>query len=384
MNKRATAALIITLMVLAFSSSLELSIAQGGYNSSYRLLDQKGENPAYTLNVIVPDALLQHYAAMSHRLSTLGDFPKFVTPDAVEPIANCLRQVYPNDEDFVNGALQIVHQMNYVETQQGRYPAETLVNNQGDCDIFSYVAASIIKAGNLSVILLDYEAQEHMNIGIHLSYAPEKARTSTYKITHDNVEYYIAETTGGNWTHGWRVGECPDNMKSAQATVLTLENDEEISPGQVSASFEELEESNLRLEIWPPIGIEQTTVTLRGSLTPTVPNENVTIYLGVSGFPWAELSTVQTKSDGSFAYTWRTYTAGMYAIRAIWAGTNTYAGSTTETITTMVIPLILAVLIGVTILSIIVAAIAVVAAHSSRRAKRGGASLVEPQPPTIS
>jgi hypothetical protein len=383
MNRRATAALIITLMVLAFSSSLELSMAQD-YDSSYQLLDQKYENPAYTLNVFVPDALLQHYVSMSHRLSTLTDFPKFVTPDAVKPIADCLRQVYPNDEDFVNGALQIVHQMNYVETQQGRYPAETLVNNQGDCDIFSYVAASIIKAGNLSVILLDYEAQEHMNIGVHLFQAPEKARTSIYKIARDNVEYYIAETTGGNWTHGWRVGECPDNMKSAQATVLTLENDEEIAPGQVSATFKELEGSTLRLEIWPPIAIEQSTVTIRGSLKPTVSNENITVYLGVSGYPWATLGTVQTKSDGSFAYTWRTNTAGMYAIRAIWTGTNTYAGSTTETMTTIVIPLILAALIGVAILSVIVAAIAVVAARSSRRTKQGGASLMEPQPPTIS
>lgn len=383
MNKRATVALITALMVLAIGSSIEPSLAQG-YDSSYKLLDKKAENPAYTLNVIVPDALLQHYAAMSHRLSTLSDFSKFVTPDAVKPIADRLREVYSEDEDFVNGVLQIVHQMNYVETQQGRYPAETLVSNQGDCDIFSYVAASIIKAGNLSVILLDYEAQNHMNIGVHLFQAPEKARTPTFKITHENLEYYIAETTGGNWTRGWRVGECPDNMKSAQATVLTLENDEEIAPGQVSASFTELEDSTLRLEIWPPIAIEQNTVTIRGSLTPTVSNENVSIYLGVSGFPWAELGTVQTKSDGSFAYTWRTNTTGMYAIRAIWAGTNTYAGSTTETMTTMVIPLILATLMGLAILSVIIAAIAVVAARSSRRAKQGGTSGMELQPQTIS
>ncbi len=256
MQKRAATVLLIVLMVLSFSSTFQLGFAQG-YDSSYQLLDQQGENPAYTLNVHVPEALLLHYGAMSDQLNTLTDFPRFVTPDAVKPIADCLRQIYPNDEDFVNGALQIVHQMTYVETQQGKYPAETLADNRGDCDIFSYVAVSIIKAGNLSVILLDYEVQKHMNIAVHLATPPQKARVDVYKITHDNVDYYIAETTGGNWTRGWRVGECPDNMKAAEATVLTLENDEEIAPGQVSASFRKLADSVLSLQVWPPIAIEQ-------------------------------------------------------------------------------------------------------------------------------
>ncbi len=379
MNKRALVAIVTLLMVLSMGTIYQPSFAQG-YPSSYQLLDQQGENPAYTLNIIVPDALLQHYESMSHRLSTLADFPRFVTPDAVEPIADCLRQVYPDDEDFVNGALQIVHQMNYVETQQGRYPAETLVNNQGDCDIFSYVAASIIKAGNLSVILLDYEAQKHMNIGVHLASKPENVRTDIYKITHENVDYYIAETTGGNWTTGWRVGECPDNMKAAETTVLTLESAEAIAPGQVSASFKKLANSMLSLEIWPPVGVETSSVTLRGSLMPTVANENITLFLGVSGFPWSTLGTVTTKTDGSFEYVWKTDSAGMYAVRAIWAGTNTYAGATTETLTTAVIPLLLAVLVLVAILVVVVAIIAAVA---SRHHKRDKDSSNQPQPPAF-
>jgi hypothetical protein len=318
---------------------------------------------------------------MSHRLATLTDFPRFVTPDAVKPIADCLRQIYPNDEDFVNGALMIVHQMNYTETKQGKYPAETFVDNTGDCDIFSYIAASIIKAGNLSVVLLDYEAKKHMNIGIHLDTPPENSRTDIYKITNANVEYYIAETTGGNWTNGWRVGECPDNMKAAETTILTLENDEEISPGQVSASFKKLADTTLTLNIGLPIAIEQTTVTIKGSITPKVANQNVTLYLGISGFPWTTLCTVQTRADGTFEYAWKPDTTGMYALRASWTGTNTYAGSTTETMSTMVIPFLLAALIAVSIIAVVVAAIAVVA---SRHNKQNKLTAIEPQPPTLS
>ena len=380
MNKRAATAVVTALIALSFSQVLQLSFAEG-YDSSYKLLDKQGENVAYTLNVHVPEALLLYYQGMSHGLSTLADFPKFVTPDAVKPIADTLRQIYPDDEDFVNAVLMIVHQMNYVETKQGKYPAQTLVDNQGDCDVFSYVAASIIKAGNLSVVLLDYEAQKHMNIGVHLATAPEKARVEVYKITHDNIDYYIAETTGGNWTRGWRVGECPDNMKATGATVLTLENDEEIAPGQVSASLKKLEDSALSLQVWPPIAIEQTTVTLKGSLAPSMPDENVTIYVGISGFPWTSLGAVQTRADGSFEYGWKAETAGVYAIRASWTGTNIYAGSTTETISTMVIPLLLAVLVAVAVIAVIVAVIAVVA---SRHTRQDGFAVLEPEPPTFS
>ncbi len=379
MKIKIATALLIALIALSFSAFLQSGLAEG-VDSAYQLLDQQGENPTYTLNVNVPQALLQHYQEMSHRLSSLTDFPHFVTPDALKPIADCLRQIYPKDEDFVNGALQIVHQMNYVETKLGQYPAETLINNQGDCDIFSYVAASIIKAGNLNVVLLDYEAQKHMNIGVQLANPPEKARVDIFKIDHDNITYYIAETTGGNWTKGWRVGECPDNMKQAETTVLTLENDEEMAPGQVSASFKKLADTTLTLQIWPPITIEQTTVTLKGSINPTIPHENVTLYLGVSGYPWTTLGTVETKTDGTFEYTWLAETAGMYAIRASWTGTNTYAGSTTETMSTTVIPILLAVLIGVALLAAIIAIIAVIA---TRHTRHDTLKVPDPQPPII-
>jgi hypothetical protein len=344
-------------------------------------MDKQGENAGYTLNVLVPDTLLQYYQEKSHRLSVLNDFSKFVTPYALKPIADSLRQIYPDDEDFVNGALMIVHQMTYVETKQGKFPAETLVDNQGDCDVFSYVAASIIEAGGLDVVLLDYEEQVHMNIGVHLDSPPEKARADVYKIARDNGDYYIAETTGGNWTRGWRVGECPGNVKQAQAQVLTLEDAEEIAPGQVSASFRRLESSDISLEIWPPLAMEQSTVTFRGSVTPTKPSENITIYLGLSGFPWTILGTTQTNANGSFEYTWKANTAGVYAVRASWAGDNTYAGTTSETMSTMVIPFVLTALIIVAVVAVIVAVIAVVA---SRHTKQDSLAPREPEPPTFS
>jgi hypothetical protein len=377
MKTQAATAIAAVVIVLSIFSTLPISLAQD-HTVSYQLLDKQGENAAYTLNIVVPETLLQYYQEKSHQLNKLADFTKFVTPYAMKPIADSLKQIYPDEEDFVNGALMIVHQMNYVETPLGKYPAETLVDNQGDCDVFSYVAASIIKAAGIDVVLLDYEEKNHMNIGVHLSNPPENARKDVYKITHDNVTYYIAETTGGNWTRGWKVGECPDIVKEAKAQVLTLENAEEIAPGQVSASFKTLETSDLSLEVWPPIAIAESTVTFRGSLSPAKSDENVTLYLGVSGYPWTIISTVPTKSDGSYEFTWKTTTAGIYAVRASWAGDKTYAGSTSETMSTTVIPVFLGALIAVAIIAIIVGAIAVVA---SRHTRQDGLVVREPEPP---
>jgi len=59
----------------------------------------------------------------------------------------------------------------------------------------------------------------------------------------------MAETTGGNWQEGWRVGECPDMLKDASARVIALENAEQTSPGQVSSSYSTLISSSISLAL---------------------------------------------------------------------------------------------------------------------------------------
>jgi hypothetical protein len=372
-----------TMIALAFLTALyaaPLCQAQNYITTSYQLLDKPGGNTAYTLNIVIPQNLLQYYEQQSDRIPSASSFPQFVTPYSVKPIADTLRTIYQNDEDFANAVLMIVHQMDYVETTPGKYPVETLADNTGDCDIFSVLAASIIKAGGLNVVLLYYEDQSHMNIGIHLNNQPQNARESIYSVENDNTTYYIAECTGGNLTYGWRVGECPDNLQQAQTQVITLENDEEIAPGQVSASFTTLEPSDIAVEISPPIALEDSSITLHGQLTPTIPNQNVTIYLGISGYPWQVLTTIPTEPDGTFAYTWKTTFAGLYAIRASWNGDETYASAVSITQTGTVIPMLLALLIGLAVLATILGVIAVLFTRHSHHDKIEPQA---PQPPTF-
>lgn len=377
--KPATIATITATVILAAFYAAPVCHAQN-YTSSYQLLDKPGGNTAYTLNVVIPQNLLEYYEKQNDRILSPSAFPRFVTPYALKPIADNLQTIYKNDEDFANAALMIAHQMNYQEITPGKYPVQTLADNTGDCDIFSVLAASILKAGGADVVLLYYEDENHMNIGVYLDNPPENSRESTYSVTHDDVRYYIAECTGGNLTYGWRVGECPDNLKDAKAQVLTLENDEEIAPGQVSASFTTLKPSEISLEISPPIALEDSTITLHGQLTPAVPDQNVTIYLGISGYPWQVLTTTPIQSDGSFAYIWKTTVKGVYAIRASWNGDETYAGTVSATQNGTVVTMLFTGLIGLAVLAIVLGVVALLFTRSSRPRNL---EPQEPEPPVF-
>jgi hypothetical protein len=373
MKFTATKTTTLLAIILVTISTIPAALAQD-YTLSYQLLNHPNGNVTYQLNVAIPKTLHEYYVEENHLSASSNDFPKFVTPYALKPIADKLWEIYHTQEDFANGALMIVHQITYVETMPAKYPIETMADNQGDCDLFSYIAASIMKAGGLDVVLLYYEKQTHMNIGVHLSSAPKDTRESVYYVTHDGIRYYVAECTGGNWEDGWRVGECPTDLKQVSAEIITLENAEEMAPGQVSASFTALEPSTLSLEVSPSISIQNGAITIYGQLAPTILNENVTLYASINSSPWIVIGTTATQSNGRFEYVWTAETAGAYAIRAAWSGNELYTGATSPTKSATVIPLFLTALIGVAVIAAVIGAVAVL------MAKHGQQSLEPPEP----
>ncbi|MEM3000386.1 MAG: Ig-like domain-containing protein [Candidatus Bathyarchaeia archaeon] len=333
---------------------------------AYRLLNKPDGKITYELNIAIPETLREYYAEKNHRSASPSDFPKFVTPYALKPIADRLWEIYGAEEDFANGVLMIVHQITYIETKPAKYPVETLVGGQGDCDLFSYIAASIMIAGGLDVVLLYYEEQTHMNIGVHLSSPPEEARENAYYITYSGRRYYIAECTGGNWENGWRVGECPEDLKKVSVKVITLEGAEQVAPGQVFATFTTVTPSYLSLET-PIAAFQNSIITINGQLTPAVPGQNVTLYASLNGAPWTIIGTTVTQPNGHFQYTWTAKTAGLHSIRASWHGNDAYAGAISPTETVMVIPLFLTALIGVTVASAGIGAVAALMAKHTQQ-----------------
>ena len=347
------------------------------YSQSYQLLDKPNGSTYYRLNVTVQQSLYEYYIGKSHKLDSINDFGKFVTPYALKPIADSLWEIYKDDEDFANGVIMITHQIPYEETLPTKYPVETIVENKGDCDLFSYVAASIVKAHRLDVVLLYYESQAHMNIGVSLSHVPYDVRSQVYYITYNNIRYYVAECTGGDWKNSWRVGECHDDLKQAQVQVITLENCEQWAPGQVSASYKTLTPSTLSLNISPTYLIQGSTVTLSGHLLPALQNKTVTIYIKVNNSPWTVLGMVKTDSSGQFVYAWNAEYAGICYIRASWSGDDGYAGADSSIQIVTILSTFIVLLLTVTV---ILVCVGVAVFFMSRHAQKG---IQELQPPEI-
>ena len=371
LTKSFTAMVVLTVLVCMLPrATLDTSY-------SYQLVDHFGGSTYYRLNVAVSQSLYDYYFEKSHRLNSNTDFAKFVTPYPLNPISDCLAQIYADDEDFANGALMIVHQILYEASAPPKYPVETIVENKGDCDLLSYIAASIVKAHGMNVVLLYYESETHMNIGINLAHEPREARQQAQYVTYNSLRYYVAECTGGNWQSGWRVGECPDNLQTAAVQVITLENLEQSASGQVSASYQTLSSSTISVSVEPTFLLQGATMTLSGQLSPALANETITVYIKVNNLPWAVLDTVATDSNGRFRYAWNIEDSGICYVRASWSGNRDYSGADSRIETITALSTLFVALFGITVITV---CIGIVAYLASRRAQQ---EILEPQAPEI-
>jgi hypothetical protein len=229
----------------------------------------------------------------------------------------------------------------------------------------------------MDVVLFYYENEEHMDIGVSLSHEPHSARGTIDYVSYNNTRYYMAECTGGNWQGGWRVGECPDDLKDASLQVITLENCEQSAAGQVSASYKVLASSTASLDVSASFLIQGSQVTLSGLLSPSLQNKTITIYIKANGLPWSELSTVYTDSSGRFKYVWLADVSGMCYLRANWSGDEDYASADSQIRMVTVLPWFL---IGLLSLTAILVSIGAVAYLMSKHAH---SEVSEPQAPEI-
>jgi hypothetical protein len=324
--------LFISLLLLLPSNCLAAT-----HKYSYELLDRSGGDTTYRLTVSVTETLYEYYSSQDHNLYSY-DFSKFVTPDALKPVADDLWSIYSNEEDFANGVLMILHQIPYVESDPQKYPIETIAENEGDCDLFSIVAASIMKAGGLDVVLFLFEYYDHMLVGVHLPESPKDARSQVYFYKHEEKKYYVAETTGGNWETGWRVGECPEMLQSASAKIIPLENYEGSAPGQVSSSYSMPDSSSIYMSLSTSFAVFQNDVEIMGSLSPSLAGETVTLYVSSLGSPLVMLATVVTDANGQYSHTWNDPPGGIYSVRANWSGDDDYSGADSSTFRLVVVP----------------------------------------------
>ena len=310
------------------------------FQAQHGLLNQK-------LYVSELHSLYDYYGNISHRVNYDDDYPKFVTPQTVEPIAESIQRITRNlpysDEQFADAVLTLVHQIPYDITGP-KYPVETLVDNSGDCVALSLLAASIMKAGGLDVVLIHYTGLNpgHMNVGVYLPYTPvyHTSLLTPTSLEYNNKTYWTAEATP---EADWKVGDQSELIANAVPVIISLENAEKASPAQVSSS---LGTSLLPSFITLSLSHDQSSVeenaralTISGSISPAYPEENISIYISSSrnGSSYDYFRTV-TDDFGMYMMTWNFTSQGTYYLTASWSGTSNSAGADSDTLVVFVGP----------------------------------------------
>ncbi len=310
--------------------------------------DLNGGYVSQNLNVSILPSLYNYYSNVSHTVNSDDDYAKFVTPQAVSPIADIIKNITHDlphsDEEFADTVLMMVHQIPYNLTTP-KYPIETLQDNTGDCVELSLLAASIMEAGGLDVVLIHYTgiSPGHMNVGVNLPEAPVyyNILNPPTSFEYNNKTYWTAEATAAE---NWRVGDQSGALLGATAAIIPIENNESIqSPTQVSASIEkQLLPSTVTINLsqQPTNSSDNSNareLAISGSISPTIPGKNVTIYVNSEKDP-NNYFTIVTNSSGQYASTWNFSSTGTDYITASLNGDSNYTGADSETLTVFVGP----------------------------------------------
>ncbi|MEM2108031.1 MAG: Ig-like domain-containing protein [Candidatus Bathyarchaeia archaeon] len=288
----------------------------------------------------MPTSLYEYYDAKTPKISSDMDYAALVTPDAFKQIAERLRSVTADssraDEEFANNVLMLVHQIPYASGDI-KYPIETMVENSGKCDTLSLLAASIMKAGGLDVVLLYFKEAHHINVGVYLPYTPIGTWWWLPATGYDfnGRKYWIAECTAAM---EWKVGDVPPVLAEEQPWIIPLENSENASPAQVSASWgNPLPSTSLTIDLSSAaeVSLDEQRLIISGAITPAQENETVTIYISRNGITYAAYRT-ETDSHGDYSFNWNVTSQGTYYVRTSWSGNAAFAGADSDPLTVFI------------------------------------------------
>lgn len=145
--------------------------------------------------------------------------------DAIEAIAKQLKETAERNNYHVTSfVLSFIQGLSYVSDyntgydELHKYPVETLVESNGDCEDTAYLAAAIIKAMNIDVVLVLLPS--HMAIGI---WTDSNQSGAYYEL--NGRRYYYFETTA----EGWELGDIPSEFRYTPATLIKIPSDERVS-----------------------------------------------------------------------------------------------------------------------------------------------------------
>ena len=346
MKKRLSLILLVVIFGLSLIAPIRITVGTEDsliniFDRTYALnVEHENYRSIHMLYTCVPPSLYEYYCSETHQVNGEREYAKFVTPAAVRKIAENMRSLAPNgssgDEDFANDVLAFVHQIPYAVSDR-KYPVEALVDNSGDCDVSSFLAASIMKAGGLDVVLFVYRGLpgSHMNVGVYLPTTPLHASSELEPngFEYNNKTYWVAECTP---TGNWKVGNQPESFAQVEPSIISLENSEESAPALVSSSLDSpLVPSSISINIsleTSSTSENERSLTISGSISPAYSEKKVVMYV-VQNWSSSKVFQTYTNNLGNYSLTWNVTSTGTYYIRTSLVTFSNYAGSDSEVMT---------------------------------------------------
>jgi len=180
----------------------------------------------WTYKLQVPREVYDYFTSLK-RLPT-SDYSVYVTDPADDPYISAIaarfqevaaREGY-SPKQTVEFVVAFVQSLRYVTDdvskgfdQYARYPLETLVEQEGDCEDTSILLAAILREMGFGVVLILLPGDPgHMAVGVK----GENLPGVYYEF--EGARYYYVETTATRWP----IGRIPDEFRGRKAVILPL------------------------------------------------------------------------------------------------------------------------------------------------------------------
>jgi len=176
----------------------------------------------------IPTSAYRSYKKMTHKArsnSELVDFVLWEDP-SVKYIADYISSSCSSRKQAAQALLDLTSQNVYDQRSEPkggdyiRYPVETMIERNGDCEDTAILYAALLKAAGFDTVLLRFPGQNgesgHWAVGVRGDF-----EGTYYK--HKGKKYYYAETTGITWIRSkeqrWQIGQIPEEFKGKSAEV---------------------------------------------------------------------------------------------------------------------------------------------------------------------
>jgi len=191
---------------------------------SRTFIQQPGDQQGRVLSLEVPEGLYRYYKNRE-RTRNYGAYVSDTYDDQyIENIVGEYEEFGNQqglaDYEVINEMMRFVQNLEYTSDQVSagyneypKYPVETLVDREGDCEDSAILLASMLEEFGYGTVLLKFLDQQHMAVGI----AGDPGLGGTY-YEQNGRRYYYTETTAP----GWGIGELPPDMEVGNPTLSPI------------------------------------------------------------------------------------------------------------------------------------------------------------------